>query len=77
MTTLSTPSLVDSSMMAFMAGIIISTPSRPNRFSDWNFFLRNPSKPAAREIRASSIRFSSAVSSRAPGVSKRSRIQFT
>lgn len=39
----STPSLVDVSMTSFMAGIIISQPSRPKRFSDENFLAKKAS----------------------------------
>lgn len=39
----STPSFVELSIISFMAGIKISHPSRPKRFSDENFFAKNAS----------------------------------
>lgn len=43
---LSTPLLLDTSMMVFRAGISDSQPSRPNRFSDDHFLWRNSSNLA-------------------------------
>lgn len=40
----STPSFVELSMISFMAGIKISHPSRPKRFSEENFFAKKASK---------------------------------
>lgn len=40
----STPSFVDVSITSFIAGIIISQPSRPKRFSDENFLAKKASK---------------------------------
>lgn len=36
----STPNSVDASIISFNAGIIISQPSRPKRFSDENFLAK-------------------------------------
>lgn len=43
MITLSTPLLLDMSMMVLRAGMSDSPPSRPNRFSEDHFFWRNSS----------------------------------
>lgn len=43
MITLSTPLLLDRSMMVLRAGMSDSQPSRPNRFSDDHFLWRNSS----------------------------------
>lgn len=43
MITLSTPLLLETSMMVLRAGMSTSQPSRPNRFSDDHFLWRNSS----------------------------------
>lgn len=75
MMTDSTPNSVDTSIISFSAGIIISQPSKPKRFSDEYFLAKNASKPVARVKRAKIRRFSSGVKFSTPGVSKRLRIQ--